>query len=137
MKQGLLYRGSEIDGAKNGSSYCLMPQGIVTMVTELGVITDMDFREETVANSVEPILGKYATRKVYNASQYTNVFTANRKMKTREIFRDLAKPESYPVYLYCTHGVDRAGTIVLLLEGECPKTTFLSITSCPDYTSGT
>ena len=47
---------------------------------------------------------------------YDEVFTAEGKAKVKEVFTDLANPDNYPIYLHCTHGVDRAGTVSYLLE---------------------
>ena len=63
------------------------------------------------------ILGKDVARSFYNAAQYHSAVSAASAETTRKIFSDLAKKESYPIYLHCTHGVDRAGTTCLLLEG--------------------
>lgn len=117
IKQGLLYRGSEIDGGKNVGhpDFCLTETG-VKQLRSFGIKTDLDLRSEEAKNSEYSILGENVTRNFYNAYQYQSVFTANAKETTRKIFSDLAKPEAYPVYLHCTHGVDRAGTTSLLLE---------------------
>lgn len=117
VKQGLLYRGSEIDGGRNTGhkDFCLTEKGIQTMRQDLKIKTDMDLRSESNKTSEYSILGEDVSRSFYDAAQYQSALDAKKKIAA--IFSDLANPDAYPVYLHCTHGVDRAGTTVLLLEG--------------------
>ncbi len=117
IKQGLLYRGSEIDGGKNTghADFCLTEKGIQTMRQDLNIKTDMDLRSESNKTSEHSILGEDVSRTFYDAAHYQSALNA--KGKIAAIFSDLANPDAYPVYLHCTHGVDRAGTTILLLEG--------------------
>lgn len=117
VKQGLLYRGSEIDGGRNTGhkDFCLTEKGIQTMRQDLKIKTDMDLRSESNKTSEYSILGVDVSRSFYDAAQYQSALGAKKKIAA--IFSDLANPDAYPVYLHCTHGVDRAGTTVLLLEG--------------------
>jgi hypothetical protein len=117
IKSRLLYRGSEIDGGKNTghADFCLTEKGI-TQLRALGIKTDFDLRSSENKVSEHSILGEDVARTFYNAPQYQFYFNNSNKETTRKIFSDLAKPEAYPVYLHCTHGVDRAGSTVLLLE---------------------
>lgn len=117
IKQGVLYRGSEIDGGKNTGhvDFCLTTTGI-EQLRALGIKTDFDLRSESVKVSEHSILGEDVERTFYNAFQYEAALSAGAAATTSRIFKDLAKPEKYPVYLHCTHGVDRAGTTTLLLE---------------------
>lgn len=120
VKQGMLYRGSEIDGAKNKGieGFCLTEDGIKTMLEVLQIRTDIDLRDgNALGLAAQPygILGQGVTRSFYNANQYQSVL--NDRDGLRQLFSDLANPDAYPVYLHCTHGVDRAGTVALLLEG--------------------
>ena len=52
----------------------------------------------------------------YDAPLYTDVFVEKNKENVRKIFADLAKPEHYPIYMHCTYGIDRTGTICALLQ---------------------
>ena len=59
---------------------------------------------------------------------YNGIFTDDGKEKIRNVFADLADPDIYPVYLHCTYGNDRTGTVCYLLEallgvsrGDCLK----------------
>ena len=118
VKQGLLYRGSEIDGGKNTGhiDFCLSEEGI-QQLRALGIKTDFDLRSESVKVSEHSILGEDVARKFYNAAQYQAITYPANAEKTRVIFSDLANPDAYPVYLHCTHGVDRAGSTAFLLSG--------------------
>ena len=117
IKQGLLYRGGEIDGGKNKGhpDFCLTEKGIEQLLA-LGIETDFDLRSEENKASEYSILGSGVHREFYNAKHYQSVFNASYKPFLRKQFSDLANPDAYPVYLHCTHGVDRAGTMSLLIE---------------------
>ncbi len=117
IKQGLLYRGSEIDGGKNKghADFCLTSKGI-QQLRALGIKTDFDLRSEDTKVGEHSILGADVARTFYNAPQYQSFMDAQAKETVRKIFSDLAKPDAYPIYLHCTHGVDRAGSTALILE---------------------
>ena len=117
IKQGMLYRGSEIDGGKNTGhvDFCLDGKGI-KQLRGLGIKTDFDLRSESVKVGEYSMLGADVTRNFYDAAQYQSILEPQNAARTKKIFSDLAKPEAYPVYLHCTHGVDRAGSTVLILE---------------------
>lgn len=117
IKQGVLYRGSEIDGGKNTGhpDFCLTEAGI-EQLRALGIKTDFDLRSESVKVSEFSALGADVTRNFYDAAQYEAILQAGNAERTRRIFSDLANPAAYPVYLHCTHGVDRAGSTVLILQ---------------------
>lgn len=117
IKYGMLYRGGEIDGGKNTGhpDFCLTKEGIAQL-RALGIKTDMDLRSESVKVSEYSILGSDVNRTFYNAEQYQSILNPNNTEKIRKIFSDLAKPEAYPIYLHCTHGVDRAGSTTMILE---------------------
>lgn len=118
IKYGLIYRGGEIDGGKNTGhpDFCLTPYG-VEQARSFGIKTEIDLRSENDKASEHSILGEDIQRTFYNSAQYQNILKPENAERTRKIFSDLAKPSAYPVYLHCTHGVDRAGSITLLLEG--------------------
>ena len=117
VKQGLLYRGGEIDGGRNTGhpDFCLTKKGIAQL-RSFGIKTDFDLRSEENKVSQHSILGSDVKREFYNAAQYQYVLEPTNAETTRKIFSDLAKKEAYPIYLHCSHGVDRAGTTVFLLE---------------------
>jgi protein-tyrosine phosphatase len=108
VKQGLLYRGSEMDGLVE-EKFKLTPQGLEQMKA-LGIKTDLDLRHEG-----ETVLeGEHI---LYNAIQYEYAFTDAGKDAVRRLFADLADPANYPAYLHCTYGADRTGTMCYLLLG--------------------
>lgn len=106
VQYGLLYRGSELDGAVE-ENFRLTEKGIAQM-RELGIRTDMDLRHEG-----ENVLG--VDHRTYTAIEYTGAFTDAGKEAVRRVFSDLANPDCYPVYLHCTYGADRTGTMCYLL----------------------
>lgn len=112
VRQGLLYRGSELDGAVDGK-FKLTDNGKLEMLTVLGIRTEMDLRGPGVGTV--DALAANVKHLDYAAMAYDTVFTDAGKQVTRQIFGDLAQPEMYPAYLHCTLGADRTGTVCYLL----------------------
>lgn len=115
IKQGLLYRSTEIDGAVN-SKYKITADGVNTMLTVLGIRYEMDLRPSTDNPSGADSLGAGVKHTYYNAPMYSNAFTDSGKKSIQKIFSDLSDKNNYPVLLHCTHGMDRTGTVCYLLE---------------------
>ena len=113
IRKGLLIRGTELDGA-------ILTDNVATaldkhkLVDTLGVKTEMDLRDPAV--SLGDMLGESVEHKYYNAPQYEDIFTEDGKAKMKNIFTDLANPDYYPIYLHCTYGIDRTGTVCYILE---------------------
>lgn len=108
IKQGLLYRGSEMDGLFE-EKFKLTPEGL-EQCKALGIKTDLDLRHE----GADVLEGEHL---YYDAIQYEYAFTPDGKEAVRKLFTDLADPAHYPAYLHCTYGADRTGTMCYLLLG--------------------
>ena len=115
VRQGLLYRGTEIDGVVE-PKYTATAEGINTLLTVLGIRTEMDLRYESENPNKINVLGAGVKHNYYGMSMYSEVFTDKGKAAIRRVFSDLANKNNYPVFMHCTHGMDRTGTVCYLLE---------------------
>lgn len=113
IKQGLLIRGTEMDGAVE-KDYHLTNTGLVDMLDEFGIKTDMDLRAQSAIT--KDALGSRVEHSYYNMVMYENIFTDEGKDRVKAFFADLADLDNYPIYLHCTYGCDRTGTVCYLLE---------------------
>ncbi len=115
IKQGMLYRGTELDGAIV-ERFCISKEGASVLTSILGVRTEMDLRYDVDCEGYPDALGENVEHICYGASSYDGIFTDDGRRSTYNIFKDLADERKYPVYLHCTYGKDRTGTICYILE---------------------
>ena len=118
IRQGLLYRGTELDGAVE-EKYTLTDAGRHDMLAVLGIRTDMDLRspEDNIFGSNALGSGvRHIYYGEYGAPSYQDIFNPSYKSLIAQIFTHLSDVRNYPIYLHCTYGLDRTGTVCYLLE---------------------
>ena len=115
IRQGLLYRGTELDGSVQ-AEYRITEDGRRVMLEQLGIQMDMDLRWSQDNPSGTHSLGESVRHIYFGVEAYTNIFLENYQDAVRNVFSELAKEENYPIYMHCTYGRDRTGTIFALLE---------------------
>ena len=114
IKSGLLIRGCELDNANYYYPTDIIDVGVDRLENEFHVKFDMDLRKEALGG--QDVFGEDVTHKYYDMVLYNDIFTDEGKEKVKEVFTDLANPDNYPIYMHCTHGIDRTGTVAFLLE---------------------
>ena len=114
IKEGLIIRGSEIDGLVEGK-YFLTDKA---SAESFGFRLDMDLRDEDIySGNYKSRLGDGVRHRFYNSPSYSGIFSSSGKIFLKDIFSEFAEPENYPIYMHCTYGADRTGTVVYLLQG--------------------
>ncbi|MBR7132116.1 MAG: tyrosine-protein phosphatase [Clostridia bacterium] len=113
VKQGLLFRGTELRGTMN-PDFTITEAGIDVLLNDLEIRNELDLRfttdgGETISDKVEQKFYKFKYL-------YSEIFLSEGKEAVKTLFSDLAIKETYPAYLHCTYGSDRTGTICYLLQ---------------------
>ena len=114
VKYGMVYRGGKLND--------ITEEGLYQMMTVLGVKTDLDLRTpgEGGAGTGSP-LGSSVNYYNYNAPYYWNTTNGLLAESYKEALigeiRTFAEEENYPIYVHCSIGRDRTGTIVFLING--------------------
>ena len=117
VKQGMIVRGTELDGLEH-SAYLLDSDAIESVQETFGFVFEMDLRSDSVfSGPYRSRLGDNVGHRFFNASAYGAVFNESYRASLRDQFRTLADEHCYPMYMHCTYGADRTGTLVFLLQG--------------------
>lgn len=120
IKQGLLYRGSEMN-----IHHTITEKGIDVMRNILKIHTDLDIRGEAKQFPCSPI-GEDVQFMIVPAGPYKNFMQD--KETCKKLFDIFADESNYPIYYHCWGGADRTGTIACMLGvalGMCEKDTLL------------
>ena len=115
IKQGLLYRGSELDGLVE-DKYLLTDEGREEMLVRLGIRYDMDLRSPGDNPNGVNALGESVVHKHFGIQAYSEALKEENNEILRDIFATMADESNYPMYVHCTYGRDRTGTVCHLLE---------------------
>lgn len=114
VRQGVLIRGTEIDGLVENKYFLTDTAAAEPFRFQY----DCDLREEKLyPYEYHSRLGENVRHRFYGSPMYAEIFWKESADKLKAIFTDLADQENYPMYLHCTYGADRTGTIVFLLQG--------------------
>ena len=114
VREGVLIRGGEIDGLVEPTYFLENPEE----VEAFGFRTDLDLRfADLFSGNYISRLGKGVRHSFYTSPSYGGIFAKGNYSTIKRIFTDLADANNYPMYLHCTYGADRTGTIVFLLQG--------------------
>lgn len=113
IKQGMIYRGGKLEG--------ITDEAKEYFINYIGITTDLDLRTpgEGGAGSVSP-LGEDINYVNIDGRYYTGskgITTDEGKALFAQEIRLFANPDNYPIYIHCSLGRDRTGTLVMVLQG--------------------
>ena len=112
-RQGLIYRGGTLRPADVYPSN-LTEEGAAYMSEVMNVQTEIDLRGKQEAGGLTESLIPSASLQYCTLGGYADIF--NYKESIRKIFTILADEDKYPVYIHCTGGADRTGTVAFLIN---------------------
>lgn len=114
--QNMFFRGGALSPESHGwyDYVKLSDSGKKYMSETLGIKTDFDLRSapENLGLTVSPIPN--AKLEYYGAGGYLSAFTDSAAYK--KVFSALSDKSRYPVYMHCTGGADRTGTVSFLVN---------------------
>lgn len=116
VRQGLVYRGTEMTAWKNLGLAEMTPANGDVLVKELGIRTDLDLRyAHHVAKYTASQIAPTVQWRCYAVNAY-KPFTPEMNELFRDAIRTFAQRENYPIYVHCSGGADRTGEICFLVS---------------------
>lgn len=117
IKQGMIYRGGKLEN--------ITEKGKQQFLYDFGIKTDLDLR--TVGEGGAGAGGKSPVSDslnyfIYDGRYYLGdkgISNENGKKIIADEIRVFTNPDNYPVYIHCSLGRDRTGTLVMILQGLC------------------
>ena len=110
IKQGLLYRGAEIN-----EEFVISDLG-KKAVKQLKIKTEVNLRKEAAYTGTVSAAGDEVRYKQLPYRPYLEIFEEEHREGVVAIMEFLAEEENYPVYFHCLAGADRTGMIALYLR---------------------
>jgi protein tyrosine/serine phosphatase len=125
IKQGILYRGSEIvkqtytDSGGTSHYASLTQKAKETFVNDMNIKYELDFRGDDEAYNIETSeLGSSVEYKRVSLLEYENCLIEEQKPLYKEAMTKIfGASKDAPLYYHCHAGADRTGTISFLIEG--------------------
>lgn len=111
IKQGLMYRGAELDMHMN-----LSDAGRKTMHDLLGIKCDIDLRGEAVGFSAKSVIGDDVNFVQVRLCAYEEYIKDENREQLKTVFDALADRNNYPLYFHCWGGADRTGCLAFTIE---------------------
>lgn len=137
IKQGLVYRGSEID-----AHFEITDKGKKEFCETLKIKTELDLRgAQEFAGGEKSVAGDSVQRVQMPYRPYYEVFEEPNRSQLVKIMELFANKENYPVYMHCMGGADRTQMISMFLRaivGESDEMMHLDyeLTSFSVYSAG-
>ena len=117
VRQGMVYRGAEVDPASSKKWGSITEGGKHVMLDVLGIKTDLDLRGTSYTKSpIDDSLNYVSVSGPYYVSETHGINSAAYKDALTTEIRTFANPDNYPIYLHCSLGRDRAGTLAYLIS---------------------
>ncbi len=118
VRQGMIYRGAEVDPSSGKAWGAITEEGKHIMVDVLGIKTDLDLRDgKTLKTSpIDPSLNYINVAAPWYAGHENSITAEKYKAALTTEIRTFANPDNYPIYLHCSLGRDRAGTLAFLIS---------------------
>lgn len=116
-KQGLLYRGGALDISSDHHYDVfinLSEKGKQVLSKELKIKTEFDIRKKEEALFKTKSLIPNAELIYFPTNGYLSAFTQSEGY--RDVFKALSNEKYYPIYMHCTGGADRTGTVCFILN---------------------